>query len=319
MKIKIQIKKLLVLGAILFLVMQTVVIFAYADEEGGAFEKASTNLVGGGILQQTQHPSEAENADQALSQVASSELLDEGSESLDLSEEQSASQIEQANQQKEDGSELTDKEQPQETETPKQSASSYPLHSGIIATYFWIGEGESDDNGGISNVPSAWDENWVKHFGGVDDPKKRDGYFPSKFTPKENPFYFALPYNDFGSDGDRRSDVNKVIPWASSEKWKDSESMCKNQWIKIIKGGKVAYAQWQDVGPFEEKDTSYVFGTSKPKNKENSKAGLDISPAVRDYLDLSDVDKVDWQFIEENNVPSGPWKKIITRSQVDWN
>ncbi|MDL5503374.1 MAG: hypothetical protein QSU88_09175, partial [Candidatus Methanoperedens sp.] len=91
------------------------------------------------------------------------------------------------------------------------------------------------------------------------------------------------------------------------------------KWIKITKGDKSAYAQWEDVGPFEIDDIDYVFGDSKPKNDINNNAGLDVSPAVRDYLGLEDIDKIDWQFIEPGNVPDGPWTEIITRSQISWN
>lgn len=194
----------------------------------------------------------------------------------------------------------------------------YPVHKNIATTLFWVGEDASEDNKHISNTPSAWDEDWMKHYGGVDSPKKRNGYFPAKFTPKENPFYFALPYNDFNEQGKRRQEVSSFIPWAASHTWKNNESMLKNRWIKISKNGRVAYAQWQDVGPFKEDDGAYVFGSAQPKSKTNNHAGLDVSPAVHDYLDLTDVDTTDWQFVEEADVPDGPWKKIVTRSQVYW-
>jgi hypothetical protein len=189
-----------------------------------------------------------------------------------------------------------------------------PVHKNISTTYFWAGEQPGEDNKNISNLPSAWDEQWVKSFGGVDDPNNRNGYVVANFTPKENSFYFALPYNDFDENGNRKKDVNAIIPWAKSKKWGESESMCKNQWIKIIKGDKVAYAQWQDVGPFGEDDSAYVFGTAKPKSKTNDNAGLDVSPAVKDYLELGEVDKTDWQFVSADEVPDGPWKKTITQS-----
>ena len=73
----------------------------------------------------------------------------------------------------------------------------YPLHENITATVFWIGEPGSEENGYIPNNSSAWDDLWLQHYGGVDDPSNRNGYFPANFTPKENPFYIALPYNDF--------------------------------------------------------------------------------------------------------------------------
>jgi hypothetical protein len=150
----------------------------------------------------------------------------------------------------------------------------YPLHKDITVTIFWIGEEGTDENSYIPNSQSAWDSNWKDHYGGIDDPYKRNGFFPKDFTPQENPFYFALPYNDFD-------------------------------------------AQWEDVGPFEEDDVDYVFGESKPKNTINN-AGLDVSPAVRDYLGLEDIDIIDWQFVDFKDVPDGPWTEIITRSQISW-
>jgi hypothetical protein len=196
--------------------------------------------------------------------------------------------------------------------------SEYPVHKNISTTYFWVGEEAGKDNKNISNLPSAWDEDWAKHFGGIDDPGKRSGFCPAKFTPKENSFYFALPYNDFNEKGKQKNDAVALAMWAKGKKFGEEQSMCKNQWIRISKNGKSAFAQWEDVGPFGEDDKAYVFGNSAPKSKENGHAGLDVSPAVHDYLGLSDVDKTDWQFIDAEDVPSGPWKNVITTSQVYW-
>lgn len=198
-------------------------------------------------------------------------------------------------------------------------ASNYTLHENISTTFFWVGEKGGDDNKDISNSPSCWDDKWSTHFGGVDNPKKRKGFFPAAFKPKENPFYFALPYNDFNSKGNRKSGLDAYIPWFKEKKWSGNESVCKNRWIKIIKGDKIVYAQWEDAGPFGENDVEYVFGVAQPKNKTNDHAGLDVSPAVHDFLGLSDVDKTSWQFIDAKDVPDGPWKKIITNSNIYWN
>lgn len=201
------------------------------------------------------------------------------------------------------------------------SESGYPVHKNISVTFFWAGEEAGADNHDISNLPSAWDEEWVRHFGGVDDPRKRTAdYFPAKFMPKENPFYFALPYNDFDGNGKRKKEVASLVPWVKtvSAATKGETSILKNQWIRIMKGEKAAYAQWEDVGPFKEDDAAYVFGAAQPASKTNKRAGLDVSPAVHDVLGLSDVDTVDWQFVDEKDVPSGPWKKVVTTSQVYW-
>ncbi len=200
---------------------------------------------------------------------------------------------------------------------PKNIASApgqYPVHKNISATTFWIGESASGNNDFIANDQSAWDENWETHYGGFDDPRSRSGFYPADFTPKENPFYFALPYNDFDSNGDRKKDVSSVIYWAKEGSWNENQSMLKNQWIKITKDGKSAYAQWEDVGPFGEDDKNYVFGSSAPISDQNNNAGLDLSPALETYLNLSGGNRVDWQFVKTQNVPDGPWKNIITTS-----
>lgn len=196
-----------------------------------------------------------------------------------------------------------------------EETNKYPLHENITTTLFWVGEVATEDNEFITNVVSAWDIEWEDHFGGTDDPDNRDGYFPSDFTPSENPFYFALPYNDFNDDFSRKENIDTYIPWDTNET-DINISLCKNRWIKIIKGNKVAYAQWEDVGPFGEEDESYVFGNSNPSSELNTNAGLDVSPAVKDYLGLEDIDTTSWQFIDSDQVPDGEWKQIITTSQV---
>ena len=195
------------------------------------------------------------------------------------------------------------------------SARTYPLHSRITATGFWVGEPAGAN--GVANVQSAWDERWQEHFGGVDDPRRRDGFRPAGFAPRENPFYFALPYNDFAG-GVRKPSASAVVPWAGDRAWGAGESMCKNRWIRISRAGRACYAQWEDVGPFQTDDAAYVFGLAAPANRSNRQAGLDISPAVRDYLGLGGMDKVDWQFVEAADVPPGPWKDVVTTSQTCW-
>ena len=197
------------------------------------------------------------------------------------------------------------------------------LHENITATLFWVGEVESEDNRQITNVESAWDDNWMTHYGGVDTPQ-RTTVFPD-FRPNENPFYFALPYSDFDDNGNRRENAAKVIPWADEKEWTDEESIVKNRWIKITdpKHSKTVYAQWEDAGPFEYNDTNYVFGTATPKSSENDHAGLDLSPAIWIYLgyDTKNMDnqaKMSWQFVPESEVPNGPWREVVTYSQIRW-
>ncbi len=195
-------------------------------------------------------------------------------------------------------------------ETAPVALESYPVHEGILTTIFWVGEGADNSNDFIHNRSSAWVENWVGSFGGIDDPDDRCGYRPCDFVPKENTFYFALPVSDYNEMGIKPASQLEAIPWYEGQS-KEGESILKNRWIEITYQGKKAYAQWEDVGPFGEDDVGYVFGSDRP---EEPRAGLDVSPAVSDYLNIDGKDDVSWRFIEESEVPAGPWKDVITRS-----
>jgi hypothetical protein len=203
----------------------------------------------------------------------------------------------------------------------------YPVHRNIVATVFWIGEGSNEDTGFITNEISAWDDRWLEHYGGVDDPERRNGYHPAGFTPKENPFYFDVPYNDFQESGERRPDAHRVVPWAGERAhWGPRDSMVKNRWVKIMREGRTCYAQWEDAGPTHYDDVDYVFGTARPRNERTPRfangTGMDVSPAVRDCLGFQGINnaenRVDWQFVKAADVPDGPWKEIVTTSGVYW-
>ena len=195
-----------------------------------------------------------------------------------------------------------------------------PNHRNIRATMFWVGEPQDADNAGITNVASSWTGDWVKAFGGIDDPTKRCGYHPCGFAPHENAFYFALPYNDRTNDGSLKPDSElRQIPWYSGGA-PDNQSLLKNRWIAVhhtTANGqtKAVYVQWEDVGPMNEDDITYVFGSKPPKFR----AGLDLSPAANDYLDLQGEGQVDWQFVPSSQVPDGPWKTTVTTSQLNYD
>jgi len=129
---------------------------------------------------------------------------------------------------------------------------------------------------------------------------------PASFTPRQNPFYVALPYNDKSTNG-HRPEAPRVVPWFKDAYQGPAVSTCKGRWIAIRKGNKTVYAQWEDAGPFRTDHWQYVFGNERPKPNLNRGAGLDVSPAVRDYLGLEETDVTDWRFVEFSEVPSGPW------------
>ncbi len=177
----------------------------------------------------------------------------------------------------------------------------------VVATVFWVGELPTQNNP-TPNIQSAWDQNWQANFGGYDTPERRSGYLPADFTPALNPFYIALPYNDVAKGGVHRPEASEVIPWFWESYRGDGISVCKGRWVAIHHNGRICYAQWEDVGPFEVDHWQYVFGHESPRPNRNSNVGIDVSPAVRDFLQLRSGERVEWRFTEESRIPNGPWK-----------
>jgi len=192
----------------------------------------------------------------------------------------------------------------------KKGADRYPWKTDIVTTVFWIGEHPTPNNP-VPNHASSWDAAWARNYGGYDDPRpsQRRDYSPVNFTPRQNPFYCALPYNDKAREG-HRPEAPKVVPWFKEAYRGPGVSVCKGRWVEIRKGNRTVYAQWEDAGPFRTDHWEYVFGNERPKPNLNRGAGLDVSPAVRDYLGLSDTDVTDWKFVEFSEVPSGPWARF---------
>lgn len=194
-------------------------------------------------------------------------------------------------------------EEPEPWEDPETS----PWRRQITATVFWVGEQPTARNP-TPNHASSWDPNWQKNFGGVDRPELRKGYLPRDFIPKQSPFYIALPYNDRAAEGGYQPEAHKVIPWFYKAKKSTGQSVCNGRWVAIHREGKICYAQWRDCGPYRTDDWRYVFLGERPLPNPNGNAGIDVSPAVRDYLKLGGNYKVDWKFIEDYEVVDGPWK-----------
>ena len=121
--------------------------------------------------------------------------------------------------------------------------------------------------------------------------------------------FCALPYNDKASNG-HRPEAAQVVPWFKNAYQGPAVSTCKDRWVAIRKGNRVAYAQWEDAGPFRTDHWEYVFGNDRPKPNLNKGAGLDVSPAVRDFLGLGDTDVTDWRFVDFEEIPHGPWAQF---------
>jgi len=185
----------------------------------------------------------------------------------------------------------------------------YPWKRNIVTTVFWVGETPTKNNP-TPNHKSSWDVNWARNYGGYDnpDPAKRRNFLPAHFTPRQNPFYIALPYNDV-TRGTTKPESRKVIPWFKQAFERPGKSVVKGRWIAIKHGNRICYAQWEDCGPFRTDHWQYVFGNDRPRPNLNQGAGLDVSPAVRDYLGMKGKDVCDWKFVEARDVPPGPWTK----------
>ena len=183
-----------------------------------------------------------------------------------------------------------------------------PWKQNIVTTVFWVGE-PAGPNNPVSNDKSSWDLNWTASYGGFDPPEisNRRNYIPVAFIPRQNPFYVALPYNDV-TNGQFKPEAPLIIPWFRQAYTSPGQSVCKDHWIAIRKGNRICYAQWEDCGPFRTDHFQYVFGNERPKPNANDGAGLDVSPAVRDYLGLQPKDVTDWQFVAVPDVPQGPWR-----------
>ena len=157
----------------------------------------------------------------------------------------------------------------------------------ISATVFWVGEPSRENDPG--NLQSAWDQDWIHT------------------ARTQNAFYVALPYNDV-QNGHTKPEATRVVPWFATAFVRDGQSVLKDRWVAIRKGNLVCYAQWEDVGPFCVDHWQYVFGSERPRPNKNRDAGIDVSPAVRDYLGMSGMDSCDWRFASEEEIPRGPWR-----------
>lgn len=197
---------------------------------------------------------------------------------------------------------------------PRATYTRYPWKTDIMATVFWIGELPTENNP-TPNTKSSWDTQWVSSFGGYDDPDPSHRvmypeFRPAAFVPKQNPFYVALPYNDLLDYKTTKPEAFKMIPWMKETFSRHGRSVCRDRWVAIRVGNRICYAQWSDCGPFVTDDVAYVFGTARPSNAKNGGAGIDLSPAVRDYLGMSNKAKCDWRFVDVHEVPDGPWRRL---------
>lgn len=213
-----------------------------------------------------------------------------------------------------------------------------PWHTDIVATTFWVGEVFDPNAPDGSQRVSTYDSRWLESYGGCDGiivdgqcrTEKRtadNNWFPTSMTPRQNPFYLDLPYDDLNNPTGF-SQRCSVVPWADDPGYRgrcnDRQfSYLKNRWVHLVgPNGAGCYGQIQDAGPHRYDDVAYVFGDddARPANREHNGAGLDVSPALNGCLGFRELngafDRVDWRFVEETEVPAGPWTILITTTGV---
>jgi hypothetical protein len=214
----------------------------------------------------------------------------------------------------------------------------HPWHTDIVTTTFWVGEVFDPTAEDGSQVISTYDDDWLGSYGGCDGVVDADGrcgteprtadndYFPTAMTPLQNPFYLDLPFDDV-NDPVGFLLRGLVVPWAGElpyAVWVGDPrmSLMKNRWVHVRHGDRECFGQIQDAGPGEYHDVAYVFGSddARPANQRYNGAGMDVSPAMNGCLGLSELDgendRVDWRFVDADDVPDGPWKKVITDTPV---
>ena len=215
----------------------------------------------------------------------------------------------------------------------------YPWHTGIVATTFWVGEIFDPKAADGSQVESAYDSSWMRHYGGCDgrvvrhgrrstcETQRRtaaNGWFPTDMRPGENPFYLDVPFDDVNDPIAFRQRCG-VVPWAQDPGYRGhcrdrTFSYLKNRWVRIVgPAGRTCYGQVEDAGPGKYHDAAYVFGSHdvRPANRRYGGAGMDVSPALNGCLGFAalngDADRISWSFVEADDVPPGPWTRIVTR------
>ena len=198
----------------------------------------------------------------------------------------------------------------------KKPKVTYPWKTNIITTEFWIGEGSTPISS-TDNMASSWDEDWRANNHGSDNPLNRNGYASGTHASTLNPFYVALPFNDLAFP----DKADRWLPYGWHRRPKDGKqvSACKDRWVMIKNTkGDVCYAQWEDVGPLRYDHAEYVFGDERPLGLGDNQAGLDVSPAVAEYLGIDHKDRplTSWRFVDDEDVRPGPWLKLDEQAVI---
>ncbi|WP_028266450.1 hypothetical protein [Arthrobacter sp. MA-N2] len=153
---------------------------------------------------------------------------------------------------------------------PAPATGTYPLHTNIVSTTFWVGEIFNANLSDGSQVCSTFNGQWaLQHtgvnlgttpagasgcpgspYGGCDGVSSgtgtsfkcateqrvaSNGYFPlHQPKPLQNPFYLDLPYDDV-NDSVAFAERCKVIPWAAADNAKTGVNHCADSNYSYMK------------------------------------------------------------------------------------
>lgn len=170
---------------------------------------------------------------------------------------------------------------------------------GQARAYHWSGVNDgtipSSAAGCAGSIMGGCDGVAVSNSCATEKRSATNGYFPTKVTPDENPFYLDLPFDDV-NDPTAFAERCTTIPWANDPGYAGhcadgSFSYMKNRWVKITgPSNSVCYGQLEDAGPSHGSlyhDANYVDGHH-----------------------------ITWSFVDQVDVPAGPWTTIVTKSGV---
>jgi hypothetical protein len=119
----------------------------------------------------------------------------------------------------------------------------------------------------------------------------------NRVRPEAESFYIALPYNDV-THGQFKPEAPLVIPWFKQSYTGPGQSVCRQSLDCHSQRESPLLRAMGGLRPVSHDHFQYVFGNERPKPNLNHGAGLDVSPAVRDYLGLAPTDVADWQFVK---------------------
>ncbi len=165
-----------------------------------------------------------------------------------------------------------------------------------------------------SELQSSWDPQWASNYGGFDDPdsSNRRNFIPGISPPARILLYVALPYNDV-THGTTKPEARRYIPWFKQAFERPRQIGPQGPLDRHPpRQPRLLRPQWEDCGPFRTDHFQYVFGNDRPLPNLNQGAGLDVSPAVRDYLGVNGKDYCDWKFVEARDVRPVPGPNTAT-------